>query len=74
MSADKEQAQGYQELSQQYEALSKTIQDLLKQAGGHTKDLSPQALQDYRRLAAQRDELYEQMKTLEAGWLNADVS
>jgi hypothetical protein len=74
MNADHQHAKSYQDLSQTYEELSKSIQELLRQAGGHTKDLPPQALQHYRRLAAQRDEVYEQMKTLEASWLNADVS
>ncbi len=64
------QAQHYQNLVLAYEELDKKIDALMESVGGHTENMSPEDLQRYRQLAAERDELYNQIKEIEAGWLN----
>ncbi|MBZ0309603.1 MAG: hypothetical protein K8I82_26300 [Anaerolineae bacterium] len=64
------QAQHYQNLVLAYEELDKKIDALMESVGGHTENMSPSDLQLYRQLAAERDELYNQIKEIEAGWLN----
>lgn len=70
MPDDLTQAQRYQNLVLAYEELDKKIDALMESVGGHTENMSPEGLQHYRQLAAERDELYNQIKEIEAGWLN----
>jgi hypothetical protein len=69
MSDDSEQAQFYQKLVQEYETLGNQIQDLIRRNGGHTENMSPSDMQIYRQLASLRDDLYNQIKAIEAEWL-----
>jgi hypothetical protein len=69
MSSDSEQAQTYQRLVQEYETLGNQIQDLIRRTGGHTENMSPSDMQIYRQLACLRDDLYNQIKAIEAEWL-----
>lgn len=70
MSDDLTQAQLYQKLVLAYEELDKKIDALMESVGGHTENMSPRDVQLYRQLAWERDELYNQIKEIEAGWLN----
>lgn len=65
MSEQSNQVQTYQELVLAYEQLGEQIQALI---GGQTKDMSPTAMHEYRQIAAQRDDLYNQIKAIEAVW------
>ena len=69
MSDDKEQVQNYQKLVLAYEALDGQIDSLLEHNGGHTENMSDADMQTYRNLAGGRDDLYNQIKAVEAGWL-----
>ncbi len=70
MPDDLSQAQQYQKLVLAYEALDQKIDALMESVGGHSENMSPADLATYRQLAQERDELYNQMKEIEAGWLD----
>lgn len=65
-----EQAQHYQNLIAEYEGLSQQIQALLDANAGHTENLAEADMLKYRQLAKRRDELYDQIKSIEASWLD----
>ncbi|MFP4323103.1 MAG: hypothetical protein ACLFTK_11675 [Anaerolineales bacterium] len=65
-----DQARRYRALVLQYEDLSQAIQALMEQYGGHTENMPAEAMQRYRELAEARDILYNQIKAIEAGWLD----
>lgn len=70
MSGDSEQAQLYQNLVLAYEELDKKIDALMESVGGHSENMSPKDLASYRQLAQERDDLYNQIKEIEASWLD----
>lgn len=55
----------YNELVKTYHLLDKEIDELLTQYGGHTENMPSSAMQHYRKLAAERDEAFNLMRTLE---------
>lgn len=71
MSGESERAQAYQNLITRYEAVGQKIQALIDENGGHTENLAPEEMQKYRALAAERDDLYSQLKALESSWLDS---
>lgn len=70
MPGESEQAQAYRKLVLAYEELDQKIDALMESVGGHSENMSPDDLAIYRRLAQERDELYNQIKEIEAGWLD----
>lgn len=60
----------YQQIVLEYEALDKQIDALLMQYGGASENMPPSELQRYRMLARQRDELQNDMRSLEQILLN----
>lgn len=54
----------YRDVVQQYEALDETIDALIMDYGGMSENMPPDALDVYRALAAQRDDLYNEMLSL----------
>ncbi len=70
MTDPQEQAQAYQALVLQYEDTNRAIQVLIAAYGGHTENMPPDAMQRYRDLAQQRDVLDNQIKAIQATWLN----
>lgn len=67
-----EQAQHYRDLVEQYETVGEAIQSLIRANGGHTEKMSPSDMQRYRQLAQERDDLYNQIKAIEAAWFVDD--
>ncbi len=72
MASDPEraQAQTYQALVLRYEDLGAQIQALIEKHGGHSENIPPAEMSLYRQLAEQRDDLYSQIKEIEASWLD----
>lgn len=70
MSDNPEKAQHYRKLVLDYETLDQQIDTLLEENGGHTEKMSATDMERYRELAQRRDELFNQIKDIEAGWLN----
>ena len=69
MSNEQEQVQHYKQLVLDYEAVDAKVDALLENNGGHTENMSASDMQTYRQLASQRDDLFNQIKAIEAGWL-----
>lgn len=69
MSGNDSQAQTYQAVVLAYEQVGAQIQTLIQTYGGHSDSIPPEQMRLYRQLAAQRDELYDQLKAIEASWL-----
>jgi len=63
-----ETAQQYRQLVEDYESIGEDIQILIRKYGGHTENMTPDAMRQYRQLATQRDELYNKIKIIEADW------
>jgi hypothetical protein len=61
-------AQEYQKLVQEYEALDEKIDGLLESVGGHTENMTQEQFQTYRQLARERDDIFSQIKAIEAEW------
>jgi hypothetical protein len=59
------QVQEYQRLVLEYEALDEQIDVLLARHQGTAEKMSPEDLRQYREMARRRDDIYNQMKTLE---------
>jgi len=62
---DVSQVQEYQRLVLEYEALDEEIDVLLERHQGAAERMSPEDLRQYREMARRRDDIYNQMKTLE---------
>lgn len=57
--------QRYKDIVLQYEALDEEIDALIMQYDGMSENMPPDAYSRYRDLARQRDELFNEMRTLE---------
>ena len=55
----------YNELVKAYHLLDNEIDELLTKYGGHTENMPSSAMSHYRKLAEQRDEAFNMMRTLE---------
>jgi hypothetical protein len=64
--------QQYREIVQSYEALDHQIDALLMQYGGASENMPFGELAKYRKLAQQRDGLYNEMRALEQILLDDD--
>jgi hypothetical protein len=60
-----DQVRRYRELVLEYEALDEAVDSLLVQHKGSTDQMSEDDLIRYRELARRRDDVYNQMKTIE---------
>jgi hypothetical protein len=66
----REEMRRYQQIVLAYEALDKQIDSLLMAYGGASENMPSAELDRYRALARQRDELQNEMRTLEQILLN----
>jgi hypothetical protein len=66
------QVQNYRKIVLLYEALDAEIDRLISQHGGTMDKMSSEDLAYYRKLAAQRDELYNEMRLMEKKLLDDD--
>ena len=57
--------QAYRKIVLLYEALDQQIDDLIMAHGGLMENMPPEALTRYRELAHRRDELQNEMRTME---------
>ena len=57
--------QQYRKLVLVYEALDEEIDQLIMANGGHTEDMPPDLMDRYRTLARRRDDVQNDMRTLE---------
>ncbi len=64
--------QRYREIVLRYEAVDAEIDALLTQHGGASENLSDEERGRYRQLAAQRDDLLNEMRVLEQELLEDD--
>ena len=55
----------YNHLVQEYKTLDKQIDQLLTEHQGHTENMSHEAMQQYRNLARERDDLFNAMRAME---------
>jgi hypothetical protein len=69
MAEDREQVQAYQKLVVSYEAKGEEIAALMERNGGHTENMSDADMHLYRQLAQERDDLFNQIKEMEANLL-----
>jgi len=69
MANESEKALSYQKLVLEYEELGTQIQALLRQYDGYTEKMPDAVLLSYRQLAQGRNDLYNQIKQIEATWL-----
>lgn len=60
-----DQVEEYRKIVLLYEALDEEIDELLTAHGGHMDKMSADVLARYRQLARRRDDLLNQMRTLE---------
>lgn len=61
----REAVETYRRKVLQYEALDEEIDTLIMQYGGQPDKMPPEALERYRTLARQRDEVQNEMRVLE---------
>ncbi len=61
----RQQVSAYNELVKQYHALDEEIDTLLSSYGGYTENMTDSAMQTYRALARKRDDVFNQMRTME---------
>jgi hypothetical protein len=66
------QVQNYRKIVLLYEALDAEIDRLIMQFGGASDNMPPEAMERYRTLARQRDELFNEMRALEQRLLSDD--
>ncbi len=59
------QVQKYRKIVLLYEALDKQIDDLIMAHGGFMEKMPPEAIERYRELARRRDDVQNEMRTLE---------
>jgi hypothetical protein len=69
---DKGQVEQYRQFVLEYEQLDEEIDTLLERNHGGTEDMSKGDYQHYKELAARRDDVYNEIKALEATLLNDD--
>ena len=67
-----QQVQYYRKVVLMYEALDEQIDTLIMAHGGTSDKMSPDDLAQYRNLARQRDELLNEMRTIEQKLLADD--
>ena len=60
-----EQVVQYNQLVESYQLLDKQIDALLTKYEGHTENMPDTAMQHYRKLASERDDAFNAMRTLE---------
>ena len=60
-----QQVTQYNELVQQYHALDEQIDDLIHAHQGHSENMSDESREAYRQLARERDDVFNQMRTME---------
>ncbi len=68
-----QQAAQYQQLVEQYEALNDRIQTMLDNVGGDTRKFAPEEFQQYRQIARQRDEIFNEVRVLQQQWMDEDT-
>jgi len=61
----RQQITQYDQLVQKYHALDEQIDNLLHAHQGHSENLSDSSRQKYRQLARERDDIFNQMRTME---------
>lgn len=74
MAEEREQVQAYQKLVLAYEAKGEEIAGLMERNGGHTENMSEADMHLYRQLAQERDDLFNELKAMEAALLRDDES
>lgn len=67
-----QQVQYYRKVVLMYEALDEEIDTLIMAHGGTSDQMPPEDLERYRALARQRDELHNEMRTIEQQLLDDD--
>lgn len=60
-----QQVTQYNELVQVYHALDEKIDNLLHAHQGHSENLTDESREKYRELARERDDIFNQMRTME---------
>lgn len=60
-----QQVTQYNELVNQYHELDEEIDTLLTSYHGHTENMPPEAISQYRELARERDDVFNAMRTME---------
>lgn len=68
-----QQAAQYQQLVEKYESLNDHIQKMLDNVGGDTRKFSPEAFQQYRLVARERDEVFNEVRVLQQQWMDEDT-
>lgn len=64
MQDDLSQVQRYREIVLRYEALDEQIDALIMRSGGATENMPPEDFARYRQLAAERDDVFSEMREL----------
>ena len=67
-----QQVQHYRKVVLMYEALDKEIDTLIMAYGGASENMPPEEHERYRDMARQRDELLNEMRTIEQQLLDED--
>jgi hypothetical protein len=67
-----QQVQYYRKVVLMYEALDKEIDTLIMAHGGASENMPPEDHERYRDMARQRDELLNEMRTIEQQLLDED--
>jgi hypothetical protein len=62
----------YNQLVQQYHALDEQIDTLLHDHQGHSENMSDAAMQQYRTLARERDDIFNAMRAMEQDLFTED--
>ena len=61
----RDQVQAYDALVEKYHELDEQIDNLLTKYNGYTKNMPPEAIQQYRDLARERDDVFNSMRLME---------
>lgn len=65
-----EEIQHYKQLVDAYHALDEKIDALLTRYGGHTENMPAEAMEAYRQLARERDDVFNEMRMMEQSLLS----
>lgn len=65
-----QQVTRYNELVQEYHALDEKIDTLIDAHQGHSENMSDESRETYRQLARERDDVFNQMRTMEQTLFN----
>ena len=65
-----QQVTRYNELVQEYHTLDEQIDDLIHAHQGHSENMSDESRETYRQLARQRDDIFNEMRTMEQTLFN----